>query len=131
MHSHDARLAHQEFAGHQEQAVPKRRWVDFLAEECDYLLARLGRGRSPKRGKKLLGRRAIHFAVLPATANLVGALLVLAPWPIAIVVTVGGIAGFVLQEGIGQRAVNRLGVPPADGLESSEGIGGVDRFVSD
>src|SRR5439155_11458290 len=70
-------------------------------------------------------------ALLPAGSDLRGALEVLAPGAVLFEVVLGWIASLVLEQGIGQRAHYRLGMPPADGLHRSPGVGDINGLVAD
>jgi hypothetical protein len=60
-----------------------------------------------------------------------GSLQVLAPGAILGGGRLAGVAPLVPQAGEGQRAQDRLGVLPADHLQSAPGVGGVDGLVAD
>ena len=57
--------------------------------------------------------------------------LVLPPGAIGRLVAVGRVPLLVLQQGVGQRPEDRLGVLPADALERPPTVGHVDRLVAD
>ena len=131
MQRHDPWPAHEQFARAAQDRVPDRLRRDPLVQQIDDGLARFVGRRLPERREQVGRGRRVGLAVEPVVANLLGQLAVLAAWPIGGVVGLRRVHVAARHEGIGQRAVNRLGILPADRAHHSPGVGGEDDLVAD
>src|SRR5690606_20694382 len=87
---------------------------------------------SAARAREQLARGAVVDAsVLPTTADLPHQRFIPSPRAIRFLVAVGGVLIPAVRKGIGQRAEDRFGMLPTDGLQRAPGVGNIDRLVAD
>ena len=104
---------------------------DPAIQELDDLPAGVLVGAGPQ-GREQVGRGGVlALARGPAFPDPRGQELAAPPGAVGRVVAVGRVAVVVLEQGVGQRAEDRLGVLPADAVQRPPAIGHVDRLVAD
>src|SRR5262249_43980261 len=115
-----------------EEGVPDRLRRNSSVEQLDNLVAGVA-VRALTQGREQVGRgRRIGLTVLPALLDLRRQLEVALPGAVSGIVALRRVAApLVVQQGIRERAEDRLGVLPADAVQRAPAVGHVDRLVAD
>ena len=128
---HDAGASHKQFSSAEEEGVPEGLWGDAAIELADHSVASLFVGSFAQDRQHIGDGFRAGFALPPFAANLRRQSLVAPPGAVRRGVPFGRIIAFVIEQGIRQRAQDRLGMAPSDVLQSAPTVGHIDGLVAD